>query len=370
MADSKEQEQHLQASAEEHQMPRQTKVNSARKRCSMNAITLFVASLALLVSGYGFFSNTKAEHDAIKENKTAHSVLTTLMKQQRDIAEEQKSQTLALNQLTQRTNEDIVALNNEVDSVRHQPTNKNQEWLLLTVRYYLELAQINAHWSDSTKATVNLLEQADLILAQLNTPQVFKIRQIIAMELVELNAIHPTDVPGLLSQLDAMQHQVTQLNDQPILSTPDEYPHQAPTSSVNPDWKERLQESLTRFSSFVVIRHHDEDIKPLLSPQLAFILKESIHLNIQQAQWAILNKNTQTYQWALKQAITTLVKNFNSQLTNTQTLLKQLTQLQNLRISQEQPQVGGALPLINQLLEQKQPVQPDTQSNKAEEQAS
>ena len=48
-----------------------------------------------------------------------------------------------------------------------------------------------------------------------------------------------------------------------------------------------------------------------MSPLYESILKESIRLNLQEAQWAILNNNPAVYQLALKQAITNLKRTFN-----------------------------------------------------------
>jgi uroporphyrin-3 C-methyltransferase len=107
-------------------------------------------------------------------------------------------------------------------------------------------------------------------------------------------------------------------------------------------------------NKLVVVRRDNEDIKPLSSPLFASILKESIRLNLQEAQWAILNNNSMAYQFALTQAVLTLKKGFNEHLSNKTALLNQLRELQKINLPQESPSVGEALPLINQLIEQKQ----------------
>ena len=85
----------------------------------------------------------------------------------------------------------------------------------------------------------------------------------------------------------------------------------------------------------VIIRRDDENISPLISPLYESILKENIRLNLQEAQWAILNNNPAVYQLTLKQAIINLKKSFNKTSQDISSLLKQLQDLQQIKITQD-----------------------------------
>jgi uroporphyrin-3 C-methyltransferase len=251
-------------------------------------------------------------------------------------------------------------LNKQVQAAMSQRFYQNQNWLLLKARYYLELAQINAHWNNSFDATISLLQQSDQLLLQLNDPKIFEIRQAIAKDIAELKATPRMDLAGTLSQLDAAQNSLEDLSIASALSDmkPTSPAAETPTTSENKTsvWRLRWQDSMNVLSKLVVIRRNDEQIKPLISPALETILKENIRLNLQEAQWAVLNNNTEAYQLVLNQAIKTLKKNFNENAANTAALIKKLNELQQIQLTQKKPEVGvNSLPLLNQLIDSKEP---------------
>lgn len=246
------------------------------------------------------------------------------------------------------------ALSKQLQNAMSQRFYHNQDWLFLKARYYLELAQINAHWSNSSDATIALLEQADQLLKQFNEPKVFAIRQAIAKDIAQIQAIPPVDIAGLLSQLDAAQNSINNLSIPLPENENKATMEQSKTSSNNSSaWSTHLQESMNILGKLVIIRRHDQEIKPLLSPLLEAALKENLHLNLQEAQWAVLNHDSFVYQLVLKQAINTLKTNFNENTQNTASLIKKLTELQQISITQKRPPLGLALPMLNELIESK-----------------
>ena len=85
-------------------------------------------------------------------------------------------------------------LNKQLQIAMNQRLYQNQDWLLLKARYYLELAQMNTHWSDNYNAAISLLQQADKLLEQLSSPKIFDVRQAIAKEISQLKAIPTVDI--------------------------------------------------------------------------------------------------------------------------------------------------------------------------------
>ena len=101
----------------------------------------------------------------------------------------------------------------------------------------------------------------------------------------------------------------------------------------------------------VIIRHRDEDINPLPSPAYEAMLREEIRLNLQEAQWAVLQNNEALYQFLLTQAIKQINRSFAPD--ETQALLKQLQTLQQIHLIQPKPILEQSLPLLNQFIETK-----------------
>lgn len=289
-------------------------------------------------------------------NKT-QTELTTQLQQfahKQDQTQEQiNSKTSNTEEFQTHLQDKLEQLDKQVQNALNQKFYQNQDWLLLKARYYLELAQINAHWSNGVDSTIALLEQADQLLKQLNDSKVFTIRQAIAKDIAQMQALPPVDVAGLLSQLDAAQNSINNLGI-PLPVNENRPSPESPTTSPNKSsWRTHIESSMNVLEKLVIIRRHSEEIKPLMSPLLEALLKEKLHLNIQEAQWAVLNNEPFVYQLVLKQAINSLKQNFNENTPNTAALIKKLTELQQMNIIQKRPTVGTALPLLNELIDKK-----------------
>lgn len=230
---------------------------------------------------------------------------------------------------------------------------QNNDWLLLKARYYLELAEINAHWSEDTQTTAALFQQADMLLANLHEPQLFAIRQEISREIALIQSTPTIDIAGLLSQLDAAQHLVaTQQPKNPF--TPPKSTPSADKNTASPStWREHLQSSLHLLEKLVVIRHHNDAIQSMLTPEYNSIVRENIQLNLQEAQWAVLQKNQTVYQLTLTQAIDKINQLFDQNAPATQALVKQLRELQTTQLNTPSVATGQSLLLLNQWIQTK-----------------
>lgn len=320
----------------------------------ITGIAFIAAILAIIIAVYSIRMNNTFQNSLIDQNKTLMAEVEEL-KQKHTSSQEQIEAKAGSLQQTQSTLETkFNNLNKELQTAMQQRLYQNQDWLLLKARYYLELAQINEHWSDNFNAAIALLQQADRLLQQLNASKIFAVRQAIAKEIAELRAIPVIDIAGLLSRLDAAQISVSNLTIQSTVAESETTAKTETSKTSNPSWRARFQDSVNLLEKLVVVRRTDEDIKPLMSPLLESILRESIRLNLQQAQWAVLNNNATVYQMALKQAILNLKRTFDEQGHKTNVLIKQLTELQQIKLTQEKPITGVALPLLNQMIDNKE----------------
>lgn len=359
MADSNEQENQantapsdeLVAAPEDNKKPTKKCGNAGSKLAQVIAIS------ALALAGYNQYASQQVNNGLVQKNQALEAQIQAIQEEQTERTQELNQQSTQLKNERQDLDSKLQNLSQQVQAM-HQKGNQSQDWLLLKARYYLELAQINAHWPNvgDDQATAALLQQADLILAQMKAADLFKIRQVIADELQQLKTAKQLDLPGLLSQLDAIQSNISALRLEKNLklqteSTTDK--EQTATAAVS-NWRAQLNASLDKLSKLVVIRRNDEDLAPLISPAYEALLKESLYLSIQEAQWALLNQNPKAYQLAIKQALTTLERGFNKQVRDSSALIKQLQDLEKIQLVAEKIEVGQALPLLNELIEERQ----------------
>ncbi len=357
-------EQKKAAEAQPTQTMEQTNPPRAKTKPVIAAGAIVIALAALGSSLYSLSLNQQLQAQLANQSRQNSRVSQQLdkLEQNQDKTQAQlETKTNKLEETRSTLQNQFAELNKQLQAAMSERFYQNQNWQLLKARYYLELAQINAHWSNSIDATISLLQQGDQLLLQLNDPKVFEIRQALAKDIAELKAMPKMDIAGALSQLDAAQNSLENLSIASALSDVKPATPAAETSTTTPEnktsvWRLRWQDSMNVLSKLVVIRRNDEQVKPLISPALEALLKETIGLNLQEAQWAVLNNNAEVYKLALNQAINTLKKNFNENAANTAALIKKLNELQQIQLVQKRPEVGvSALPLLNQLIDSKEP---------------
>ncbi|HAT1922954.1 TPA: hypothetical protein JAZ42_08790 [Legionella pneumophila] len=331
------------------------------------SLTLLLAVLAIIASIYSIQLEKQFQNHQLIENKKLTEELSRIKADQNTVQKLIDNNANNLQQIQSDLTSKMDSLNKELQTAMKQKLYQNNDWLLLKARYYLELAQINVHWSDNFNTSVALLQQADALLKGMNIPKIFTIRQTIAKEIAQLKSISVVDITGILSQLDAAQAAINNLSIQSVVDQQEVLNHITKSDeSGKTGWRNRLQDSVNFLEKLVVIRRHNENIQPLISPLYESTIKENIRLNLQEAQWAILNNNPTIYQFALNQAIANLKRVFNESSHNTAVLIKQLSTLQNVKLTQEKPVVGQAIPLINQMIDNKELLVDQANSKKGE----
>lgn len=326
-----------------------------KNKSLITGLALLLAIIAIVTSIYSIQFNKQFQNYLIIENKELAYELDKVKEEQNNVQKMVDTNANSLQQVQNDFIKKMDGLNKELQTAMKQKLYQNNDWLLLKVRYCLELAQINAHWSDNFNTTVALLQQADELLKHINASKIFTIRQAIAKEIAQLKSIPSIDIAGILSQLDAAQLSINTLSIQSLVEQ-HEVKNNNSTSekSSKTGWRSRLQDSMSFLEKLVVIRRNNENIQPLISPLYESALKESIRLNLQEAQWAVLNNNPAVYQLALNQAITNIKRAFNVTSHNTAALIKQLNDLQNIKLTQEKPVIGQAISLLNQMIDNKE----------------
>lgn len=318
------------------------------------ALAFIVALGALGVAAFTLIQNKQLQNQLSDAQNNFSTQLQQLEQKQDQVQEQIHTKTNNAEETQTQLQAKFENLSKQLQSAMNQKFYQNQDWLLLKARYYLELAQINAHWSNGIDATIALLEQADQLLKQLNDPKILNIRQAIAKDIAQTQALPSVDITGLLSQLDAAQNSINDLSiPLPVNGNTPSTPNATIPENNTTTWKNRLQNSMNVLEKLVVIRRHDQEIEPLMSPLYEAILKEKLHLNLQEAQWAVLNNEPFVYQLVLKQAINSLKMNFNENMANTAALIKKLTELQQKNITQKRPAMDSALPMLNELIDTK-----------------
>jgi uroporphyrin-III C-methyltransferase len=240
------------------------------------------------------------------------------------------------------------------DLSRALQKNGDNTWRLFKARFYLELAMINTHWSQNTETSIALLQEADAVLSMLHDPRVIAIRQALAKEISDTQAIQTIDLTGILTRFDAIQQTLNQLTPKHAIPLTRPTHPDTNTALFNPSatWREHLKESVQFLRQLVVIRHHDDSMDALLVPGYESLLRETIRLNLQEAQWAVIQQNQAIYQIVLTQAIRTLSVAFDGDKPATKVIIQQLQSLQDIPFDTKKPTMSRSLDQINQWIDE------------------
>ncbi len=323
-----------------------------KHRCFISAVIIVIA---VACSIYAIYTNLQFRQVTTQQINTLLSQINTLKQQQNDNETQIDSTMKVVNASQEKLHNKINTLDRSLQNAVQQRLYQTKDWLLLKARYCLELAQINAHWSDNTDTTVAILQQADALLADVHDQRSFLVRQAISKEITLLQTMPKIDTAGLLSKLDAAQSVIANLELKPTIAAAEKITTPKATSSA---WRERLKESVGLLEKLVVVRRHDEDILPLPSPAYESMLREGIRLNLQEAQWAALQNNEAIYQFSLAQALKNINRAFEPNTAVSDALVKQLQSLQQIHLIQQKPILEQSLPLLNQLIESKNTLVP------------
>jgi len=246
----------------------------------------------------------------------------------------------------QQLNESLLATQQKV---RQLSGRQKQDWMLAETEYLIQLAELKVTLEQDKLSALTLLKTADEKTVTIADNSLVELRQAIANDVAQLELIKPIDITGIASQLNAISQQIPQLklitleidltkNSQDTLADEGTF-----------SWNNVYQNFL---NDFIVIKDHDEPVKPLITPNERANLNANVQLALQQAQIALLKQEQTLYQMSLVRAtewITEYFKKDNSQTS----MLEQLNRLAETQILNEFPKALTSKKTIQQINQSK-----------------
>jgi uroporphyrin-3 C-methyltransferase len=220
--------------------------------------------------------------------------------------------------------------------------NRAQEYLLAEVEYLLRIAIQRIQAGRDVATGLSLMLSADQTLAAADDAELFPIRRALATDIAALRALPAIDRDGLYLELAAAADRIDQLSMSPIELA------QAPSGEV----AEGDQGLMQTLSSFITVRQRANPIDPLPTPTEAVYARQNMRLMLEQAQLALLDENTVTWQSTLERALAWADRYFLDD-SEQQSLITTLARLQGLPVAQDIPRVGAALAELKALQKQR-----------------
>lgn len=218
-----------------------------------------------------------------------------------------------------------------------------QDWQLAEADYLLRMANQRLMLEDNSRAALGLVEKVDTILRQVNLPDLYGVRQQLAKDITALKLVENVDREGLYLRLRALEDQLIQASIQPEF---DMIQPQTKESQAEPVQEEQTpwEHSWQRFTAFLrdSVRPIDGDINPvMLSPQSETRFRQTLRLNMEQAQLALLRGDSTVYKDALDSA-RELLLTYGTANAQRNALAEQLAELSKQPIQAKMPDLNAS----------------------------
>ncbi len=336
--------------------PRMQTKKSAKSFSILTIIAIILLIILLSLAGWLAYNQYNQQKDwrNFKENIQQKLVRQNQLINKTQQIAESSEQLVKINQdktnqqMTQyqQLNESLLATQQKV---RQLSGRQKQDWMLAETEYLIQLAELKVTLEQDKLSALTLLKTADEKTVTIADNSLVELRQAIANDVAQLELIKPIDITGIASQLNAISQQIPQLklitleidltkNSQDTLADEGTF-----------SWNNVYQNFL---NDFIVIKDHDEPVKPLITPNERANLNANVQLALQQAQIALLKQEQTLYQMSLVRAtewITEYFKKDNSQTS----MLEQLNRLAETQILNEFPKALTSKKTIQQINQSK-----------------
>lgn len=348
------------------QPPRKPKAGND-KRCGATwpgKLALVLSIITLGGGGYLVWEGWQLkQQNSQLQDRLSQQVETALANGRAEAAQTVSSLNQQLGQLQARSEaeaQNIAELQDRLTRSIQQVTASRElsrkDWLLAEVEYLLRLANQRVLMEQTPNGALTLLKSADTILSETDDVTIYDVRKALAADIAALEAVPRLDTEGVFLRLGALNRQVDNLRVVPV-SERRELPQMLEgitPESVKQSWGDDLKTSwnkaVNKFEQLIVIQHHDQPIKPLMSPEQTFFLQQNLHLMLEQAQMALLQRKQQAFDSSLNKAQDWIATHFDPKDATTVALLTGLAELSEVNVAPELPDISGSLTSLKDYL--------------------
>jgi uroporphyrin-3 C-methyltransferase len=329
-------------------------------------LALPISIIALGAAGYLYWLSLQQSSSVEQNNVAIKSEISSSLNEARGSLDQtiasmnQKLGQLQAQSQADKNNIDELQtrLTKSIKQVTAQQKTSRKDWLLAEVEYLLRLANQRVLMEQTADGAIKLLKSADKILQETDDVSIYEVRKALAADIAALEAVPALDTEGVFLKLGALNNQVPNLRLIPISEQ-----HKLPDllEEVTPDvvsesWTAGLEASwgkaVDKLDKLVVIQHRDEPIEPLLSPEQSYYLQQNLHLMLEQAQLALLQRKQASFDASLAKAHGWVGTYFEPKDGTTQSLLRSIEELQSVKVTAEIPDISGSLRTLKSYLTQ------------------
>ncbi|WP_447894652.1 uroporphyrinogen-III C-methyltransferase [Vreelandella sp. GE22] len=236
-----------------------------------------------------------------------------------------------------------------LDQLSQAQDTDERDWLHAEAAYLLRLANQRLQLEGDVEGAAALLRTADARLVDADNPALTPVRREIASELAALDAVPRVDRTGIYLALNAQQERVAGLR----LSQ--EIEERAVNSGIEQPPQGSFERQLARFGAelrdLVVVRHHDEALEALVTPEQESYLRQSLRLILEQAQLALLREEQPLFEASLDKALNLLDSYYDTEREETQSVITRLQEIKQNDVEPELPDISGSQQAMSRFID-------------------
>ena len=333
------QDQHKQSSAADEAAPDDTRAGS-NALWPLCILSLLVALAAAAVSGWLWW-----DRQTLEQQLTQLEGQTLSQAQFRDHHQAVESRLAALEV-------DWQDARRVLEELRPLARDGRGAWLRAEVLWLLRMAERNLALGGDPELSMEALRQADERLRGLGDPELLPVREALAEEMAELEAVAWADIDGMVLRLAKLAQQTQewplQRSEHPqsrlgLHGTGPESEPEAEGAEDAPPWQ-RMMDNLTEVArGLVVVRRHDETLSPLLPPEQAYFKRLNAALQLDALRVALLRQDAPLFSAQLTLTGDWIARYFDTDDEAVAAALLSLRQWQETDIDPPRPELGQAL---------------------------
>ncbi|MEP1553530.1 uroporphyrinogen-III C-methyltransferase, partial [Paraglaciecola sp.] len=328
-------------------------------------VTLINLLILIAIIGAGYWAWLQWQTQSKQQNNalTAQQDLLTTQEQSvnQTLSENQKlkvelqEQSQAVQMRVNNLVEQLQLTDSQTQSNQRQLTEisgrRPADWLLAEADYLVRMAGRKLWLEHDVKTAIMMLQSADSRIQDLDDPSLLPVREYLAADIQSLQQINQVSTSSIALALGAMLKQVDNLPLVFFERPKEEAAEQAVTDSVD-DWRSNFMRNIKEVTKdFFSFKKVTTDIKPFMSEQQRWLLKEQLSFALMQAQIAVLQENQTLYQQALQQGFALLIEHFDTEQDIVVQFTESLSNLQQTDFSREYPSQLEAAPLLQDVIE-------------------
>ncbi|XOV80180.1 MAG: uroporphyrinogen-III C-methyltransferase [Aestuariibacter sp.] len=227
---------------------------------------------------------------------------------------------------------------------------RNQlQWTLAEAQFLVRMAGRKIWLEQDVVTAIALLQSADRVLKDAHAPEFLPVREAISQDISALRAEAVLDIANIALQLNSLHSAVDNLS----FVQPESF-YQESEQQVSDDvsdWRRNLAviwQSIKE--NFISIERVDTPIAPFVSRKLQLLKRSELSLQLIIAQSALLERQQDYYQAALKKALR-LLQYFDASTLQFQAMQNELQELSALVITADVPDDLKTLPVLRRFME-------------------